>query len=102
MSWDEMVQNLDRAELEDGSLGGAFQNRCAELGLGLRSEKLGFNLSVIPPGHFSGPYHYHHGEEELFLVIEGRCTLRHEGRYRELGRHDPASCWPTERLRGAP
>ena len=48
------------------------------------AQKLGFNIHTIPPGQFSCPYHFHHSEEELFLILEGSAVLRQAGRFREV------------------
>jgi uncharacterized cupin superfamily protein len=38
----------------------------------------------LDPGAVSGPYHVHHGTEELLLVLRGRPTLRTPSGEREL------------------
>lgn len=38
----------------------------------------------LDPGAKSGPYHVHHGTEELLLVLRGRPTLRTPDGQREL------------------
>ena len=52
------------------------------------AKKLGYNVSVLPPGQFSCPYHFHHSEEELFLVLEGKSMLRQADLYREVTKGD--------------
>ena len=42
--------------------------------LGARS--LGFGIVKLAPGKASCPYHFHHLEEEMFYVLEGRGVLR--------------------------
>ena len=41
-----------------------------------RGEKIGATLYEIAPGRTSGHYHFHHGAEELLVVLRGRPTLR--------------------------
>lgn len=41
-----------------------------------RGAKLGATLYEIGPGGTSGLYHFHHGAEELLVVLRGRPTLR--------------------------
>jgi uncharacterized cupin superfamily protein len=41
-----------------------------------RGEKIGATLYEIPPGKAGGYYHFHHGAEELLVVLRGRPTLR--------------------------
>jgi uncharacterized cupin superfamily protein len=38
----------------------------------------------LDPGATAGPYHLHHGAEELVIVLRGRPTLRTPGGEREL------------------
>jgi uncharacterized cupin superfamily protein len=42
--------------------------------LGLRA--LGISYNEVPPGKSSCPFHSHHVEEELFIVLEGEGTYR--------------------------
>jgi len=41
-----------------------------------RGEKIGATLYKIPPEKTGGYYHFHHGAEELLVVLRGRPTLR--------------------------
>ena len=41
-----------------------------------KARELGFSVSIIQPGCFSCPYHFHHAEEELFVLLDGAATLR--------------------------
>lgn len=52
------------------------------------AKKLGFHAEILPPGAFSCPYHFHHSEEELFLVLEGEATLRQNNEFRRVTRGD--------------
>lgn len=42
----------------------------------LGAKKLGYNLTVVPPGKRAFPYHCHHANEELFFVLAGQGELR--------------------------
>jgi uncharacterized cupin superfamily protein len=48
------------------------------------SERLGLSLWELPPGEAAYPYHYHFGEEELVVVLDGRPSLRTPEGWREL------------------
>lgn len=52
------------------------------------ARKLGYNVSLLPPGMFSCPYHWHHSEEELFLALEGKAMLRQADQFREVVKGD--------------
>ncbi len=40
------------------------------------ARRLGYQMIRLPPGQSTYPYHLHHFGEELFVVLEGECTLR--------------------------
>jgi uncharacterized cupin superfamily protein len=58
--------------------GGARSRRLA------RGKRLGASLYELSPGATGGLYHFHHGNEELLVVLEGRPTLRTPEGEREL------------------
>jgi uncharacterized cupin superfamily protein len=78
--WDEQDDVLDRPGYERRTDFWAAHRLGAEL--------LGGSVYVIPPGQSSWPYHWHHGNEELVLVLAGTPTLRRPEGERELGRGD--------------
>jgi uncharacterized cupin superfamily protein len=41
-----------------------------------RGERIGATLYEVAPGDRGGLYHFHHGAEELLVVLRGRPTLR--------------------------
>jgi uncharacterized cupin superfamily protein len=49
--------------------------RMRHVGHALETELLGGTLMEVEPGYV-GPYHLHHGNEELLLVLAGRVTVR--------------------------
>jgi uncharacterized cupin superfamily protein len=53
-----------------------------------RGEKIGATLYELTPGGTSGLYHFHHGAEELLVVLRGRPTLREPGGERVLEEGD--------------
>lgn len=53
-----------------------FSWRRLRLGRRLGSELLGASVFDVPPGEKTFPYHLHHGNEELLLVLAGAVTVR--------------------------
>jgi uncharacterized cupin superfamily protein len=49
-----------------------------------RGERLGATVYELAPGTTGGLYHFHHGAEELLIVLRGRPTLRTPEGEREL------------------
>jgi uncharacterized cupin superfamily protein len=60
----------DWDETDDWSGGGAKSTRLVE-----RGPQLGATVYELGPGN-SMVYHFHHGSEELLIVLRGRPTLR--------------------------
>ena len=55
---------------------------------------LGASLYELPPGQTQSAYHFHHGNDELLLVLVGRPTLRTPEGERQLDPGDVAH-FPT-------
>jgi uncharacterized cupin superfamily protein len=60
------------------------------VGKALGGELLGASLFELPPGQRAWPYHTHHGNEELLIVVDGAPTLRTPEGERELRPGDVA------------
>jgi uncharacterized cupin superfamily protein len=58
--------------------------RRAFLGRQAGLERLGMSLLEIQPGEATFPYHFHFGNEELLIVVEGSPSLRTPDGWREL------------------
>ena len=73
-----------------------FRCRRAWLGREAGSERLGLSLWELPPGEAAYPYHYHHGDEELLVGLEGEGRLRTPQGWRDLARGEVISFLPGE------
>lgn len=47
-----------------------------QAGMKLGSQKLGYNITVLPAGKSAFPFHNHHVNEEMFYVLEGEGSVR--------------------------
>ncbi len=72
--------NIDDVEYIEGGDGGKFEPRYGPVGDNLGSQKLGYGVVLLAPGKTAWPYHFHHVNEEMFLILEGEGTLRHAGK----------------------
>jgi uncharacterized cupin superfamily protein len=88
------IANLDEVEFTDIEENGYYTSRRAQFSDGIGARKLGYNLTELPPGKAQCPFHNHHGEEEMFLILEGEGELRFGSRRYPIRRHDVIAC-PT-------
>ncbi|MBL8908998.1 MAG: cupin domain-containing protein [Rhizobiales bacterium] len=88
------VMNLDEAEFDDIEENGRYTSKRASLGVHIGARKLGYNLTVLPPGKVQCPFHNHRGEEEMFFILEGEGELRFGDKRYPLRRHDIVACPP--------
>lgn len=78
------ILNLDEVELlprppayaATGPAAERYEARMGMIGMRLGAQKLGYNLTAIPPGKCAYPLHSHQQNEEMFLVLEGAGEVR--------------------------
>ena len=51
----------------------------ARLARGTAARKLGASFDILAPGKRGCPYHLHHAQEEMFIIVDGLGTLRVAG-----------------------
>lgn len=51
----------------------------SRLARGTAAQKLGASFDILEPGKRGCPYHLHHAQEEMFVILEGNATLRVAG-----------------------
>ena len=88
------IANLDGVEFTDIEDNGYYTSKRAEFSDGIGAKKLGYNLTVLPAGKAQCPYHNHHGEEEMFLILEGQGELRFGKDRYPIRKYDVIAC-PT-------
>lgn len=79
-----MKPNIFDPEFDVESDRAGFRQKRAFLGRQAGSSDLGASLFEIAPGESPFPYHFHYGNEEMLLVIQGRPHLRETGGWRQL------------------
>jgi uncharacterized cupin superfamily protein len=85
------MANLFEPDFEESSEQSGFSWRRALLARQAGAERLGASLFSLPPGEALYPLHYHLGNEELLVVIEGAPSLRTPDGERELERGEVVS-----------
>lgn len=75
----QLIRNVHDVELEHYVREPLYDGRGARLGRGTAARKLGASVDILAPGKRGCPYHLHHAQEEMFVILEGRGTLRVAG-----------------------
>ena len=91
---DQRVVNLEDLPLEEFVQGERYASRTVRIGRRVGAKDLGYGYDVVPPGKRSCPFHSHRGEEEMFLILRGRGTLRYGSETRPVRAGDLICC-PT-------
>jgi uncharacterized cupin superfamily protein len=74
--FDNVVNARDVPQEDYSEPSGRYQVSGREIAEAVGARDLGYSVSSIAPGSRSYPFHFHHGEEEAFYVLEGRGRLR--------------------------
>ena len=88
------LMNLDEVALDDLEENGLYTSSRGQISDRIGARKLGYNLSVLPPGKAQCPFHCHHGEEEMFLILAGTGELRFGDQRYPIRQHDVIACPP--------
>ena len=94
MTTPKPIINLDELEFDDVEENGYYTSKRASISDHIGAKQLGYNLTVLPPGKAQCPFHSHHGEEEMFLILEGEGELRFGDKRYPIRKHDVIAC-PT-------
>ena len=70
------ILNLSELQFIDFGNGKEYAARIGAIGRRLGAQKLGYNLTVLPPGKRAFPFHHHRVNEEMFFVVEGEGEVR--------------------------
>jgi len=71
-----LIRNFNEVPLGHEQRDPLYEWRGARLAEGTAASQLGASVDVLPPGKRGCPYHLHHAQEEMFVVIEGQGSLR--------------------------
>jgi uncharacterized cupin superfamily protein len=85
-----LIRNFNTADLKHGLRAPLYDAMSARLAPGTAAVKLGCSIDIVAPGQRSCPYHLHHAQEEMFIVLEGSGTLRVAGEMLPLKSGDVA------------
>ncbi len=88
------LMNLDEVAFDDVEENGLYTSSRGQISDHIGATNLGYNLTILPPGKAQCPFHNHHGEEEMFLILEGKGELRFGDKRYPIRRHDVIACPP--------
>lgn len=88
------IINLDELTMESPPASGSYEERFGVISDRIGARKLGYNLTVLPPGKKCCPFHSHRVLEEMFLILEGTGTLRFGDQTYPLRPMDVIACPP--------
>ena len=75
----QLIRNTDEVQLERQRREPLYDTQCGGITDGMVAKKLGAGFDILAAGKRSCPYHYHLAQEEMFVILQGRGTLRVAG-----------------------
>ncbi|TVZ38440.1 putative cupin superfamily protein [Alteromonadaceae bacterium 2753L.S.0a.02] len=93
----ENVVNIKALTYREWGNGGRFEARIGAISNEIGAERLGYNLTVLPPGKCAFPFHNHRVNEEMFFVVSGRGELRFGDAITAITEGDVIACPPGGR-----
>lgn len=75
----QLVRNVGAVELHREQRDPLYDTSCGRVSEGTAAKKLGAGFDVLAPGMRGCPYHFHHAQEEMFVILEGEGSLRVAG-----------------------
>lgn len=82
------VANLAALSLRSFSQGSGYECTEARVAERIGLSKLGATYIEVPPGKSSCPFHVHHVEEEMFIILDGTGAYRFGEAIHEVGPGD--------------
>lgn len=69
------IKNVSDLPLSNHGYGEGFAAKIGQFAPHIGLEKLGCRLVIVPAGKKAWPFHNHHLNEEMFVILEGTGTL---------------------------
>jgi uncharacterized cupin superfamily protein len=76
-----LIRNFNEVPMERETREPLYDSHNSRLARGTAAKKLGASYDVLEPGKRGCPYHLHHAQEEMFIILEGVGTLRVAGEH---------------------
>lgn len=91
---DRPILNIAELEYRAWGHGERFEARIGAIAAKLGARKLGYNLTVLPPGRRAYPFHSHRVNEEMFFIVEGEGEIRIGSQRHPVRQGDVIACPP--------
>ncbi|MCV0428362.1 MAG: cupin domain-containing protein [Roseibium sp.] len=88
------IMNIDEVQISHSQENGLFTFRRGKISDEIGARKIGYNLTILPPGKAQCTFHSHRHEEEMFLILEGDGELRFGDKRYPIRQNDIIAC-PT-------
>ena len=76
---ERLIRNFNDAPRERFLRAPLYDTESTSLTQGTAAKKLGAGFDILAPGQIACPYHFHHAQEEMFVILQGEATLRVAG-----------------------
>lgn len=83
-----LIRNHDEAPRQHSVRAPLYDGESVRLARGTAAKKLGASFDILAPGAVGCPYHLHHAQEEMFVILQGSATLRVAGERLALKKGD--------------
>ena len=75
----QLIRNVDQPAQQRAVRAPLYDSVGTSLARGTAAQQLGASIDTVAPGMRSCPYHFHHAQEEMFVILAGCGTLRVAG-----------------------
>jgi uncharacterized cupin superfamily protein len=76
---EQLIRNFDDFPKQREVRAPLYDTVCGRLARDTAAQALGMSIDILAPGMRGCPYHLHHAQEEAFVILEGRGSLRVAG-----------------------
>ncbi|MBI2568677.1 MAG: cupin domain-containing protein [Candidatus Schekmanbacteria bacterium] len=91
---DRPIVNIDDLEYFPWGHGDRYEARIGRISPRIGAQKLGYNITVLPPGKRAYPFHSHRVNEEMFFILEGSGMVRLGADEHAIRQGDVIACPP--------
>jgi len=88
------IVNVAELEFRANEHGDRFGSRIGAIGSKVGAQKLGYNVTIVPPGKRAFPAHNHRVNEEMFFILEGQGEVRIGDATHPIRQGDVIACPP--------